>query len=69
MNFIVSHLLLWDYEVKYFVSNWGWGCGDLSEVEEDNEEQGAEGRQDQAGQGRAAGQIRAEKISPNDIDE
>ena len=62
------YLLLGDYEVKYLVSDWGWGCGDLSEVEEDNEEQGAEGRQYQAGQG-GAGLIRAEKISPNDIDE
>ena len=49
-------------------SGGGGGGVDISEVEEDDEEQGPEGRQHQAGQG-WAGQIGAEKISPNEVDE
>ena len=46
---------------------WWWG-GDISQVEEDHEEEGPQGRQRQAGQGRA-GLVGAEKIDEKNIDE
>ena len=66
---IFVYFLFWDgyLESKYLGWVWWWG-GDISEVEEDHEEEGPQGRQRLAGQCRA-GLVGAEKIDEKNIDE